>query len=155
MIQRGLAVCLLLIFAIAPAPASTMEWLSGHQLRRSCDLFLDDPQSQDGALCLAFMQGFIAGADAAEGTVVGESTETSETADESYSERAARTRLGTIRLQGIQAAKLARYCIDENVTAFKVVKKITAYLEDRPRASDLTVYENVREALVHSFPCAK
>jgi hypothetical protein len=152
MIQRASAVFVLLLFVIAPAPASTMEWLSGVELERSCSLFLDDPRSKDGALCLAFMQGFIAGSDATEGAVM-DTAARSKSANESYAERAARTRVGTLRLQRLQASGLAEYCVDKDTPAVEVVKQITAYLEDHPEASDLTAYDAVREALVHSFPC--
>jgi len=147
-------VACLLLFAVAPAPATAMEWLSGHELERSCGLLLDDPQSKEGALCLAFMQGFIAGSGTAEGTA-SDSVPSSRSGDESYAERAARTRLGTLRLQRLRAMGTAEYCVDEDTSALDVVKEITAYLEKHPEASDLTATGAVHEALIRSFPCDK
>ena len=154
MTQRGPAVCLLLLFFIASAKASPVEWLTGHDLEQSCDLLLEDAGNPDGGLCLAFIQGFIAGADASDGVVVPD-TRASRPADETYAERAARTRLGTLRMQQVQPSTRPAYCIDETTPAIEVVKKVTAYLEDHASAADLTVCDAVREALVHSFPCQR
>ena len=152
MIHRGTAVSFLLWLCLAPAPASAEEWLSGNDLENSCEVLLDDPQNQQGLLCLAFVQGFIAGADTSVAEVSPRSARPASPGDESYAERAARTRLGTLRLQQIQST-YAQYCINDQVTAIEVVEKVTDYIEDHPAAADLTAHDAVREALVHSFPC--
>jgi hypothetical protein len=154
MTHRGPAVCLLLLFFIASAKASPAEWLTGHHLEQSCDLLLEDAGTPDGGLCLAFIQGFIAGAEASDGTVVPDTTASSRS-DETYSERAARTRLGTLRMQQIQPSTRPAYCVDETTPAIEVVKKVTAYLEDHANAADLTAGDAVRKALVYSFPCQR
>jgi hypothetical protein len=154
MIQRGAAFYLLLSLSIAAAPASTVEWLDGHDLELSCDLLLEDERNPDGILCLAFVQGFIAGADTTEG-IVAPDTARSHSGDETYAERAARTRLGTLRLQQMQSADLPEYCIDDATPAIVVVEKVSDYLEDHPDASDWTAHDVVREALVSSFPCER
>lgn len=155
MTQRGPAVCLLLLFFIASAKASPVEWLTGHDLEQSCDLLLEDAGNADGGLCLAFIQGFIAGADASDGVVVPDASASSRSAEETYAERAARTRLGTLRMQQLQPSAQPAYCIDETTPAIEVVKKVTAYLEDHANAADLTAGDAVREALVCSFPCQR
>jgi Rap1a immunity proteins len=150
MIQRGPAVLFLLWICLAPAPASSEEWLSGGDLERSCDVLLEDPTSAEGLLCLAFVQGFIAGADTSITAVSPRSATSS--GKETYADRAARTRLGTLRLQQIQST-YGRYCIGEQVTAVDVVENVTDYLESHPEASNVTAHDAVREALVYSFPC--
>lgn len=150
MIQRGPAVLFLLWICLAPAPASSEEWLSGGDLERSCDVLLEDSASAEGLLCLAFVQGFIAGADTSITAVSPRSAASS--GKETYADRAARTRLGTLRLQQIQST-YGRYCIGEHVTAVDVVENVTDYLESHPEASNVTAHDAVREALVYSFPC--
>lgn len=150
MIQRGPAVLFFLWICLAPAPASSEEWLSGGDLERSCDVLLEEPASDEGLLCLAFVQGFIAGADTSV-TAVSPRGATS-SGRETYADRAARTRLGTLRLQQIQST-YGRYCIGEQVTAVDVVENVTDYLESHPEASNVTAHDAVREALVYSFPC--
>jgi len=152
MIQRGPAVFFLLWICLAPAPASSEEWLSGGDLERSCDVLLEEPASADGLLCLAFVQGFIAGADTTLSGVSPRSAASSHANKETYADRAARTRLGTLRLQQIQST-YGRYCIGDQVTAVEVVEKVTDYLESHPEASNVTAHDAVREALVYSFPC--
>jgi hypothetical protein len=151
MIQRGPAVSLLLWLCLAPAPASAEEWLTGGELERSCELLLQDPARSNGLLCLAFVQGFIAGADTSV-SAVGPRSTASSSEKETYADRAARTRLGTLRLQQIQST-YGRYCIGDQVTAVEVVEKVTDYLESHPEASNVTAHDAVREALVYSFPC--
>ena len=151
MIQRGPAVSMLLWLCLAPAPASAEEWLTGGELERSCELLLQDPASSNGLLCLAFVQGFIAGADTSLSAVSPRSAASS-SKEETYADRAARTRLGTLRLQQIQS-RYGRYCIGDQVTAVEVVEKVTVYLESHPEASNVTAHDAVREALVFSFPC--
>lgn len=152
MIQIGQAFSLSFLLFMTPAPASTVEWLSGHELENACDELLDDARNRSGVLCLAFIQGFIAGGDTA-GSKAAAGAGTSRSADETYAERAARMRLGTLRLQQIQATD--RYCIDDSIEALEVVRKVRAYLGDRPGASDLTAHDAIREALIHNFPCTE
>ncbi|HLU06878.1 MAG TPA: Rap1a/Tai family immunity protein [Woeseiaceae bacterium] len=151
MIQRGPAVFLLLWICLAPAPASSEEWLSGGDLEHSCDVLLGDAASAEGLLCLAFVQGFIAGADTSV-SAAGPRGAVSSSGKETYAGRAARTRLGTLRLQQIQST-YGRYCIGNQVTAVEVVEQVTDYLESHPEASNVTAHDAVREALVYSFPC--
>jgi len=155
MTQRGPAVCLLLFFFIASAEASPVEWLTGQDLEQSCDLLLEDARNPDGGLCLAFIQGFIAGADTSDGVGVADNAPSSRPEDETYAQRAARTRLGTLRMQQVQPSTGPAYCIDETTSAIEVVKKVTAYLEDHAGTADLTACDAVREALVYSFPCQR
>lgn len=149
MIKRGTAVSLLLWLCLAPVPGSAEEWLTGNDLERSCDVLLEGSDSTDGMLCLAFVQGFIAGADTSEGAAGVRSAPRSSIG---YAERATRTRLGTLRLQQIQST-YGHYCIGDEVTAVEVVQQVTDYLETHPEAANLTAHDAVREALVYSFPC--
>lgn len=148
MVQAGPVVSLSLVLFMAPAPTSTAEWFDGHELQGACELLLDETRDQAGLPCIAFIQGFIAGTEITEAT---SAVDPSHAGDESYAERAARTRLGTLRMHRLQGTK--SYCIDESVSAMDVVRKITSYLDEHPEASDLTAYDAVLEALVQDFPC--
>jgi hypothetical protein len=158
MTQRGPAICLLLLFFIASAKASSAEWFTGHDLGKSCNSLLEDARSADGGVCLAFIQGFIAGAGpgkTSEDSVTG-SAEESGSGNETYAERAARTRLGTLRMQQMQSSPLPLYCIDGTTAALDVVRKVTAYLKEHAGGTaDLTADDALREALANSFPCQR
>lgn len=144
---------LLLMVLIAAAPAAAMEWLSSDDLERSCDSFLAESDSNDGALCLAYMQGFIAGSGTADAAP--ETSRDAASEDESFTDRAVRTRLGTLRLQQIRSIGDGGHCLDDDVAAVKVVEKIADYLKEHPESLELTDADAVREALVHHYPCPK
>ena len=139
----------LVILLFAASPATAMEWLDADQLESSCDAFLDGSTDADAALCLAFMQGFLAGAEAAPGVAW---TGPGAADDETYAERAARTRLGTLRMLALRADQ-PDYCLDDSLSAIEIVETVAGYLETHEEALRLTNAEAVYEALVHEFPC--
>lgn len=142
-------VILLLAMLVPASPAVTMEWLGDDELESSCDAFLDGSTDKDAALCLAFMQGFLAGAVAAPGA---RPPDPASSDGESYSERAARTRLGTLRMMQLRADQ-PDYCLDDSLSAVQIVETVAGYLETHEDALRLTNAEAVYEALVHEFPC--
>lgn len=138
-------ICLALL-AFAPASPAASAWLSSSELEQSCDAFLADPDSEAGAQCLAYVQGYLTASDPARTTrYPGEN-------DESFAERAARTRLGSLRMQRIEGTDAA-YCVGENVPAVEVVREVVAYLREASGDCDLTDAQAVREALAYKFPC--
>lgn len=139
------AMCLALLVSAAAAPAAS-AWLSKSDLERSCDAFLADPESAAGAQCLAYVQGYLTASDPVRAARrAGES-------DESFAERAARTRLGTLRMQRIEGTDLA-FCVDRDVPAVEVVREVVVWLRRTSGGCDLTDAAAVREALANAFPC--
>lgn len=144
--QAAAAICLALILAVAgPRPAAA--WLSDHDLEQSCEALLADAADEAGASCLAFVQGYLTGADssAAPGYT--------RAGADSFADRAARKRLGTLRLQRLEEASSPAWCVDESIPAAEVVRRVVDYLQARP--DDLTNAEAVREALAYHFPCGE
>jgi len=142
-----------LLLVLLPAAAAAMEWLSSDDLEQSCDSFLAESGSDAGALCLAYMQGFIAGSGTIEARAVG--GRDAAPGDESFTERAIRTRLGTLRLQQIRNIGDSGHCLGDDVAAVTVVEKIADYFNKHPQTLKLTNAEAVREALVYHYPCPK
>jgi hypothetical protein len=97
------------------------------------------------------MQGFLAGAEAAPGfsRTAAASTDTS-----SYADRAARTRLGSLRMMRLRADE-PDFCLDDSLTAVQIVESVAGYLKTHKEALLLTNAEAVHEALVSEFPCEK
>lgn len=141
------------ILILSTAPAVAMEWLSADELERSCDAFLADSTDSDATPCLAFMQGFLAGTEARPATDGVESVKPNASTSESFSERATRTRLGTIRLMQLRSSDKPDYCIDESLSAVEIVESVARYLEDHEEVLQLTNAEAVYAALVHEYPC--
>ena len=145
---------LLLICAVAsPSPAA--EWLSGNELEESCDRFLQDPGNRKGSLCLAFMQGFLSASGTETNMAAAAPAEDSKSNSESYSERAARTRLGTLRMMQLRDTGKPDYCLDDSTPAVEVVEAIASYFRDHPETLQLTNAEAVREALTHNYSCER
>ena len=146
MVWKFLAVLLLVA-----GPAVAMEWLGAEDFESSCDAFLAGSADKEAMLCLAYVQGFLAGAEAAPDA----STPDIKADDsETYAERATRTRLGTLRIMRLRA-KQPDYCLDESLSALRIVETVAGYLESHAEALKLTNAEAVYEALVHEFPCEK
>lgn len=141
------------LLLLATTPSAAMEWLSTEQLENSCDAFLEGSAESDAALCLAFMQGFLAGSDAAplQNPAVTEAAEGAPK-DESFSERATRTRLSTLQLMALRAGQPG-YCLPEELSAVEIVETVASYLEDHEDVLHLTNAEAVYAALVSEFPC--
>lgn len=72
---------------------------------------------------------------------------------ESYSERAARTRLGTLRMMHLRDTGKPDYCLDDSIPAVEVVESVASYFRDHPETLQLTNADAVREALIHNYSC--
>lgn len=145
MSYRVLAGCLIAHLAFVVAPAAGADWLTQAELEKRCARFMDEPGSSEGEACLAFVQGFLAGARTAE-----PATHASEA--KTFTDRAVRTRAaGAVRrfhtLQG------ARYCISDDVAATDVIERINAYLKEQREDTEADAAQLVEQALVQSFPC--
>lgn len=141
------AACMALLISASALPAES-AWLSNGELEKSCDEFLADPASEAGSPCLAYVQGYLAASDPT-GAI---RYQVQPESDESFAERAARTRLGTLRLQLIKGADPA-YCVGENVPPYEVVRRVMAYLREASGGRDLSNAKALREALADKFPC--
>lgn len=142
----------ILIFMMLATPASALEWLSETELERQCKSFLGDPQSRDGASCVAFIQGFLAGAEATDGIVAERVKQMHASTGDSYSDRAIRTRIGS-RLKEYGTPYYASYCISKDVSSAAVIGKVVDFLNDHPDEPGLTANQIVYMSLVHHFPC--
>lgn len=139
----------LIILLLAASPAVSMEWLDADELESSCNAFLAGSTDKNAALCLAYMQGFLAGAEAAPGL---KRPDPAKHGDETYAERAARTRLGGMRMMQLRADQ-PRYCLDDSLSTVQIVETVAGYLETHEEALRLNNAEAVYQALVHEFPC--
>ena len=148
MTYQRLATCFLVPVALAAAPASA-TWLSGAELERHCDAYLDDAEGDGAAACIAFVQGFLSGAEAISKTAG--LVESQASSSESFAERAARTRVGS-RLRNMRAERNA-YCLDDSVSPAAVIEIVVGDLSGRAASDDVPAEHIVHRALVENFPC--
>lgn len=151
MIMRGL---FLMLMGLLVAPdAKSVEALSTMELMSHCDKYYDESAREDRIFCVRYIQGFIDGAVATDEkvtqNVVGEYDN-----EESFSERAARTRIGR-RLERFGSSVYAEFCLGDPIPLKEVVEHVVEDATDpervsrNPLARDL-VYETLRE----HYPCS-
>ncbi len=133
-------------------PAMALEWLTEDELEQRCESFLDDAQSRDGALCIAFIQGFLAGAEATDGIVAERVRKIQPPSGDTYADRALRTRIGSY-LQKYGTPYYAGYCIGQDVSSQTVITTVIDYLNNHPDEPGLTANQAVYMALMERFPC--
>ena len=137
---------------MASAPAVAVEALSSAELASHCDKYHDETASEDRTFCVRYIQGFIDGAVVTDERVTLNVVEDYEK-EESFSKRAARTRIGA-RLERYGSSVYAEYCLGDPVPLREVVEHVVEDLADpalvaaHPLARDL-VYLTLRA----DYPC--
>jgi len=144
---------MLMTALLLAAPAAlAVEALSTQELLSHCKKYHDEQAREDRVFCVRYIQGFIDGAVATDERVtrniVGEYDK-----DESFSDRAARTRIGK-RLESYGASVYADFCLGDPVPLKEVVEHVVEDATDpervaaNPLAREL-VYQTIRE----HYPC--
>jgi hypothetical protein len=150
MMTRGLMLLIALLL-VAPA-ARAVEALSTEELMSHCEKYYDEQALEDRVFCMRYIQGFIDGAVATDErvtrNVVGEYDK-----DETFSERAARTRIGN-RLERYGASVYADFCLGDPVPLKEVVEHIVEDATDPKRvAANPLARELVYQTLREHYPC--
>lgn len=141
---------LLPVFVLAPvtlvASPAGANWISGGELERHCSAYLDDPSGTEGAVCAAFVQGYVSAA--------GTQHAAGMTGDGDFAMRAARTRVGS-RLRSLREDYAARraYCVD-GVEPAAVVEAVALHMSVSDTTREGPPAREVHRALVAKFPCS-
>jgi len=150
-IQAWYAVGILML-SLAMSDALAVEALSTEELITHCAVYEDDPEGEDGIFCLRYIQGFIDGAVATDERVT-YNVAAEYDREETFTERAIRTRLGS-RIDRYGPSFYAEFCLGEPVPLATVARIVIAdllnldSLEGREFARDV-VYATLRR----EFPC--
>lgn len=144
---------ILIMGALLTAPAAlAVEALLTEELVSHCDHYHEPDAEKDRIFCVRYIQGFIDGAVATDASVAANIVKEYEK-DESFSERAARTRIGS-RLERYGYTVYADYCLGDPVPLKEVVEHIVSATKNKnlvaanPLARDL-VYRVLRS----DYPC--
>jgi len=133
--------------------ARAVEALSTSELASHCSHYQNDPQGIDAVFCVRYIQGFIDGAVATDERVVSNITMDSER-EETFSERAMRTRLGKMKLYG--STYYADFCLGEPVRLKEIVSKVVQELDNPPLESQEQLARNVvYQTLRNNYACKK
>ena len=148
----GCAIGIVVIAAAAASDARAVEALSTEELISHCAIYEQDPEGEDGIFCVRYIQGFIDGAVATDERVA-YNVANEYDRDETFTERAIRTRLGS-RIDRYGPSYYAEFCLGEPVPLAEVARVVIADLleledlEGRELARDV-VYATLRD----EFPC--
>jgi hypothetical protein len=132
--------------------ARAVEALSTEELISHCVVYEEDPDGEDGIFCVRYIQGFIDGAVATDERVTYNVADEYDR-EETFTERAIRTRLGS-RIDRYGPSYYAEFCLGEPVPLAEVVRVVIAdllqleSLEGRELARDV-VYATLRR----EYPC--
>lgn len=144
----------LVIFGIAilaSSDARAVEALTTEELVSHCIYYEQDPDSIDGVFCVRYIQGFIDGAVATDERVT-KNVAGEYDSDESFSQRAIRTRLGK-RLERF-GTYYAEFCLGEPVPLKTVVELVIADLDNARRIANQPLARDfVYATLRMQFPC--
>jgi len=153
MIQKAWWCAVGMLLALVPLQdARAVEALSTEELIEHCAVYEDDPDGKDGIFCVRYIQGFIDGAVATDERVTYNIADELDK-EESFTERAIRTRVGS-RIERFGSSYYAEFCLGEPVPLAAVVQVIVGdlmklkNLEGRELARDV-VYETLRR----QYPC--
>lgn len=135
----------------AVSPATADAWLDSDQLRYYCRSADDVSEPADGMVCVAYVQGFIAGTAVSGGVPTDGAA--ADAADETLTERAIRTRASSY-LRRVENSE-AGYCIDDDVPASAVLEALIEHLEANPDDPEVTTEYLVHQALIQRFPCTE
>lgn len=139
------------IFLAIPA-AWAVETLSTAELASHCEKYHDENASEDRIFCVRYIQGFIDGAIATDKRVMENLVKQYEK-EETFSERATRTRIGS-RLERTDATFYAEFCLGDPVQLKDIVELVVTDANNNrlvaanPQARDL-VYQTLRK----HYPC--
>lgn len=142
-----------LLFVLFPAPpAMAVDALSTAELVSHCDHYDENGHEADRIFCVRYIQGFIDGAVATDERVTRNVVEEYQK-EESYSQRAARTRIGN-RLDRYGSSVYADFCLGQPVPLKEVVERVVA---DTQKPNLVTSYPLARDlvylTLRTNYPC--
>lgn len=136
---------------LASSNASAVEALSTEELVSHCVHYEENPESVDGVFCVRYIQGFIDGAVATDERVTNNVADEYDR-EESYTERAIRTRVGS-RLTRF-GTYYAEFCLGEPIPLRSVVELIIADLDNAQRIVNQPLARDfVYATLRLQFPC--
>ena len=140
----------LLLFA---ERAGSVEPLSTPELAEHCAFYHEDREGKDAIFCVRYVQGFIDGAVATDARVL-ENITTELENDETFAERAIRSRIGS-RVNRRGPTVYADFCHGEPDSLEEVVEKVVSDLANRRVLDeDLLARDAVFSTLRREYPCS-
>ena len=151
--MKLIMICLSVVsLLISTTSAKAVESLTTEELSVHCSHYEKDPQGADAIFCVRYIQGFIDGAVATDERVVSNIVTGKE--EETFSERAIRTRLGKLRLYG--STYYADFCLSDPIALTEAVEKVVAELMNKTVLNKAVLARDVvYQTFRTHYPCKK
>ncbi|HKJ53587.1 MAG TPA: Rap1a/Tai family immunity protein [Gammaproteobacteria bacterium] len=146
------AVAVLLVNTYPHQDAQAVEPLSSKEFASHCLEYRRAPEGSDGIFCVRYIQGFIDGAVVTDERVTMNVSD-EYTREETFAQRAIRTRLGT-HLERFGSSYFAEFCLGEPIPLAEVVDHIVTRLEGIEFKPQMPLArEFVYRVLRDDYPC--
>jgi len=150
--MKNVLICFMAITCVLTATrASAIEPLTASQLREVCVDSLEQPGSPEARLCVYYVKGFLDGAVATDGRVA-ENVVAEIEADETFAERAIRTRVGS-RLKDFGPSVYAEFCVGQPDPIVDVVLHVIEELDRYEDLEGIQAQSVVYSSLRRHYPC--
>lgn len=124
--------------------AAELAPLTSVQLHELCLAYVEAPESENAKACAAYVRGFIEGSD----RIVLLSDDPAQAHEETFSERAWRTRLG-------MRSPKPRYCLKEALSMEEFITQLLMHAEHKPPEQDTSAHELLYGALSRFHRCSR
>jgi hypothetical protein len=139
------------ILLLSISTANAVDPLTATTLKRYCENYAEDPESTLSQKCVAYVGGFLDGAVATDQRVA-ENVVNEIEQDESFSERAIRTRVYG-RLRDYGPSVYADFCIGDPVPIKEVVLHVIEDIASRGSLKGVTAQNVVYASVREHYPC--
>lgn len=139
------------ILLLSMSTANAVDPLTATTLKRYCENYAEDPESVLSQKCVAYVGGFLDGAVATDQRVA-ENVVSEIEQDESFSQRAIRTRVYG-RLRDYGPSVYADFCIGDPVPLKEVVLHVIEDIESRESLKGTTAQNVVYSSVREHYPC--
>lgn len=150
--MRILLICVFAASFLAAAPrASAVEPLTAMQLQQVCNDYRDSAEDPWALLCIYYVKGFLDGAVATDERVA-ENVAAEYENEETFTERAIRTRIGN-RLERFGPSYYAEFCVGQPDPIADVLQRVIEELDRHEDLEGIQAQTIVYDALRRHYPC--
>lgn len=150
--MRALFISMVAVSCLAAVPrASAVEPLTAMQLQQVCEDYRVDADDPWSLLCLYYVKGFLDGAVATDERVA-ENVAAEYEKDETFTERAIRTRIGN-RLARFGPSVYAEFCVGQPDPIADVLLRVIEELDRYDDLEGIQAQTVVYDTLRRHYPC--
>ena len=150
--MRIIFICIGVVSIVfAAQQASAFEPLSGERLQEICASAEENTNTENARLCVFYIKGFLDGAVATDGRVA-ENVASEMSSEESFTERAIRTRVIN-RLRDFGPSVYAEFCVGQPDPIEDVVMHVIEELDRTESLADTPAQTIVYDSLKRHYPC--